>query len=182
MAAMTNFNRLLCVDLEMTCWEGAPPEGEVAEMIALGIVDLRTDSLEIRREKLYLIKPQLSRISPFCSTLTGITPKEVERAPPLPDVLRSVRKTFAQGDWCAWGHDDELIRACCDRSGAAFPFPGRFHDLAAQVRLLFGLTYRLGLDEALARFGLDFEGQPHDALADARNLARLHMEISRHLR
>ena len=28
---------------------------------------------------------------------------------------------------------------------------------------------------ALARFGLDFEGPEHDALADARNLARLVM-------
>lgn len=179
---MTNFNRLLCVDVELTCWEGPPPEGEVPEIIALGIVDLRTDDLEIRREKLFLVKPALSRISPFCSTLTGITPKEVAKAPLLPDVLRQVRKTFAQGDWCAWGQDDVLIRECCDRAGAELPFPGRFHDLAAQVRLFLGLTYRLGLDEALERFGLDFEGQPHDALADARNLARLHMEIGRRLR
>lgn len=182
MAGMTNFNRLLCVDVEMTCWEGAAPEGEVPEMIALGIVDLRTDSLEIRREQLHLIRPQLSRVSPFCSTLTGITPKEVAKAPLLPDVARAVRKNFAQGDWCAWGRDDELIRESCERSGAEFPFRGLFHDLAAQVRLLLGLTYRLSLDEALARFGLDFEGQPHDALADARNLARLHMEIARRLR
>lgn len=179
---MTNYNRLLCIDVEMTCWEGPPPEGEVAEMIALGIVDLRTDGLEIRREQLYLIKPQLSRVSPFCSTLTGITPKEVEHAPPLADVLRTVRKTFAQGDWCAWGRDDELIAENCARTGAEFPFPGLFHDLAAQVRLLLGLTYRPGLDEALARFGLDFEGQEHDALADARNLARLFVEVAKRLR
>lgn len=179
---MTNFNRLLCVDVELTCWEGPPPEGEVPEIIALGIVDLRTDDLEIRREQLFLVKPALSRISPFCSTLTGITPKEVAKAPALPEVLRQVRKTFAQGDWCAWGQDDVLIRESSERAGAEFPFPGRFHDLAAQLRLLLGLTYRLGLDEALERFDLDFEGQPHDALADARNLARLHAEISRRLR
>lgn len=179
---MTNYNRLLCIDVEMTCWEGPPPDGEVPEMIALGIVDLRTDSLEIRREKLYLIKPQLSRISPFCSTLTGITPKEVEHAPALPEVVRAARKSFAQGDWCAWGRDDALIAENCARSGAEFPFPGLFHDLAAQMRLLLGLTYRPGLDEALARFGLDFEGQPHDALADARNLARLFIAVAGRLR
>jgi len=179
---MTNFNRILCVDVEMTCWEGPPPEGEVAEIIALGVVDLRTDSLEIRREQLYLVKPALSRISPFCSTLTGLTPKELEKAPPLAEVLRAVRKTFAHGDWCAWGRDDELIAENCDRVGSALPFPGLFHDMAAQFRLLLGLTYRPGLDEALARFGLDFEGQEHDALADARNLARLVVELARRLR
>ena len=97
-------------------------------------------------------------------------------------VARTIRKSFGASDWCAWGRDDELIRENCDRSGAEFPFPGQFHDLAAQVRLLLGLTYRLGLDEALARFGLDFEGQPHDALADARNLARLHIAVAGRLR
>jgi inhibitor of KinA sporulation pathway (predicted exonuclease) len=179
---MSNYNRLLCVDVELTCWEGPPPEGEQPEMIALGIVDLRTDSLEIRREKLYLIKPQVSRISPFCSTLTGITPKEVAKAPVLADVLKAARKTFAQGDWCAWGRDDELIGANATRVGAEFPFPGLFHDLSAQVRLMLGLTYRPGLDEALARFGLDFEGPAHDALVDARNLARLCKAMAEKLR
>ena len=179
---MSKYNRLLFVDVEMTCWEGEPPAGEAPEMIALGIVDLKTDDLAIRREKLFLIRPQLSQVSPFCSTLTGITPKEAAAAPPLAEALRVLRKTFGQRDWCAWGRDDELIRESCARAGEEFPFPGLFHDLAAQVRLLLGLTYRPGLDEALARFDLDFEGQAHDALADARNLARLFMAVARRLR
>jgi inhibitor of KinA sporulation pathway (predicted exonuclease) len=182
MHVMSKYNRILCIDVEMTCWEGAPPAGEVSEMIALGIVDLRTDDLEIRRAQQFLIRPQFSTISPFCSTLTGITPKEADAAPLLPEVLRSVRKNFGQSDWCAWGRDDELIRDSCARAGAELPFPGLFHDLSAQVRLLLGLTYRPGLDEALARFNLDFEGPAHDALVDARNLARLYMEIARRLR
>lgn len=179
---MSKYNRILCIDVEMTCWEGDPPAGEASEMIALGIVDLKTDDLKIRRAQQFLIRPQFSTISPFCSTLTGITPKEADAAPLLPEVLRSVRKNFGQSDWCAWGRDDELIRDSCARAGAEFPFPGLFHDLSAQVRLLLGLTYRPGLDEALARFNLDFEGLAHDALVDARNLARLHMEIARRLR
>jgi inhibitor of KinA sporulation pathway (predicted exonuclease) len=166
----------------MTCWEGEPPAGEAAEMIALGIVDLKTDDLEIKRAQGFLIRPQFSTISPFCSTLTGITPNEAAAAPPLAEVLRTVRRNFGQGDWCAWGRDDDLIRDSCARAGAEFPFPGLFHDLSAQVRLMLGLTYRPGLDEALARFNLDFEGPAHDALADARNLARLYMEVGRRLR
>jgi inhibitor of KinA sporulation pathway (predicted exonuclease) len=50
------------------------------------------------------------------------------------------------------------------------------------VRALLGLTYRLGLDEALERFGLDWEGPPHDALADAKNLARLFIALAQRLR
>ena len=62
------------------------------------------------------------------------------------------------------------------------PFLGGFHDLSVQLRTLLGLTYRLGLDEALERFKLDWEGPPHDALADARNLARLFMAVAQRLR
>ena len=179
---MTRYNRMLFVDVELTCWEGAPPDGETPELIAFGIVALKTDELAIRREKMFFVRPQLSTISPFCSTLTGITPKEAEAAPPLPEVVRTIRKTFGQSDWCAWGRDDELIRESCERAGAELPFLGCFHDLAAQVRSLLGLTYRPGLDEALERFGLDWEGPQHDALADAKNLARLFMVLARRLR
>lgn len=179
---MAKYNRMLFADVELTCWEGDPPPGERPELIAFGIVDLRTDDLKIRREKQLLVCPQASIISPFCSSLTGITPKEAAQAPPLPDVVRTIRKTFGQSDWCAWGRDDVLIRESCNRVGAELPFLGAFHDLAAQVRGLLGLTYRLGLDEALERFGLDWEGPPHDALADARNLARLFIALARRLR
>jgi inhibitor of KinA sporulation pathway (predicted exonuclease) len=179
---MRKYNRMLFVDVELTCWEGEPPAGETSELIAFGIVDLKTDDLAIRREKLFLVRPQISVISPFCSTLTGITPKEADEASPLPEVVRTIRKTFGQGDWCAWGRDDELIRESCARAGAELPFLGGFHDLSAQVRGLLGLTYRLGLDEALERFDLDWEGPPHDALADARNLARLFVALARQLR
>jgi inhibitor of KinA sporulation pathway (predicted exonuclease) len=181
-AAMTKYNRMLFVDVELTCWEGEPPAGEQPEVIAFGIVDLKTDELRIRREKVHFVRPQVSTISPFCSTLTGITPKEAEGAPYLPDVVRTIRKTFGQSDWCAWGRDDVLIRESCERAGAELPFLGGFHNFAAQVRSLLGLTYRLGLDEALERFDLDWEGPPHDALADARNLARLFIALAKRLR
>ncbi|WP_119299754.1 3'-5' exonuclease [Dongia deserti] len=179
---MSKYNRMLFVDVELTCWDGNVPAGEVSELIAFGIVDLKTDELKIRREKLFFVQPQVSTISPFCTSLTGITPKEAETAPPLPEVVRTIRKTFGQSDWCAWGRDDALIRESCERAGAELPFLGCFHDLAAQVRGLLGLTYRLGLDEALHRFDLDWEGPPHDALADARNLARLFIALARRLR
>jgi inhibitor of KinA sporulation pathway (predicted exonuclease) len=179
---MSKYNRILFVDVELTCWEGEPPAGEQSEVIAFGIVDLKTDELKIRREQQFLVRPQVSVISPFCSTLTGITPKEAEEAPHLPEVVRTIRKTFGQSDWCAWGR-----RRCADpgelrRAGAELPFLGGFHDLSAQVRALLGLTYRLGLDEALERFSLDWEGPPHDALADAKNLARLFMAVAQRLR
>ena len=179
---MSRYNRILFVDVELTCWDGAPPPGEVSEVIAIGIVDLKTDDLAIRREQMFLVRPQVSSISPFCTTLTGITPHEAAAAPPLPEVVRTIRKTFGQSDWCAWGRDDALIRDSCERAGAELPFLGCFHDLAAQVRGLLGLTYRLSLEEALERFGLDWEGPPHDALADARNLARLFIALAKRLR
>ena len=179
---MSKYNRILFVDVELTCWEGAPPAGEQSEVIAFGIVDLKTDDLEIRREQLFLVRPQVSTISPFCSTLTGITPKEAAAAPPLPEVVRTIRKTFGQSDWCAWGRDDALIRESCERAGRSCRSSAASTISPPRCAALLGLTYRLGLDEALQRFGLDWEGPPHDALADARNLARLFMALAQRLR
>jgi len=60
---------MLFVDVELTCWEGEPPAGEASEVIAIGIVDLKTDDLELRREKLFLARPQVSTISPASAAL-----------------------------------------------------------------------------------------------------------------
>jgi hypothetical protein len=46
---MTQYNRMLFVDVELTCWEGSPPGGEVSEVIAFGIVDFKTSRSGARR-------------------------------------------------------------------------------------------------------------------------------------
>ena len=78
---MAKYNRMLFVDVELTCWEGEPPAGEQSELIAFGIVDLRTDDLAIR-----IVKGNHATI--LREPLVGRVAEELERV--LCPSLRSV--------------------------------------------------------------------------------------------
>ena len=72
-------NKIIIIDLEATCWEGIPPQGEVSEIIEIGICLLDTLTGEISDNRGILVKPTHSKISPFCTQLTTITPELVAR-------------------------------------------------------------------------------------------------------
>ena len=72
-------NKIIIIDLEATCWEGIPPQGEVSEIIEIGICLLDTLTGEISNNRGILVKPTHSKISPFCTQLTTITPELVAR-------------------------------------------------------------------------------------------------------
>ena len=61
------------IDLEATCWKGPVPEGQVNEIIEIGICQLDVNTGEISKNKGILIQPQRSEVSPFCTELTTIT-------------------------------------------------------------------------------------------------------------
>lgn len=65
---MENF---LCVDVETTCWDTVSPIGQVAEIIQIGIVLVRSGVLIDQWQ--FEVKPELSTISKFCTDLTGIS-------------------------------------------------------------------------------------------------------------
>ena len=70
-------DRVLVVDLELTCWDGLPPEGERPEIIEIGVAEIDLKRDEISRTISMLTKPTASRISPFCTDFTGITDEMV---------------------------------------------------------------------------------------------------------
>ena len=75
----TMTNKIIIIDLEATCWEGIPPKGEVNEIIEIGICQLDTLTGEISDNRGILVKPTHSKISPFCTQLTTLTPELVAR-------------------------------------------------------------------------------------------------------
>jgi inhibitor of KinA sporulation pathway (predicted exonuclease) len=59
------------IDVEATCWDGAPPVGAVGEIIEIGltIVDLGRGE-RVGRHRV-LVRPVRSEVSAFCTELTG---------------------------------------------------------------------------------------------------------------
>ena len=183
--AQVRLDRMLVLDVEETCWDGGPPPGERTEIIQIGIAELLLDGIPgIGRMASFAVRPMASRISPFCTELTGITPKAARSGMPLREVVGTVRKEFGGAGkiWAAWGRDDESLSRDCVAAGIE-PLPfGGFLDLGALWTMLSGSARSVGLQQALGDLGLVFEGTPHRALDDAVNTARVAASLADLLR
>ena len=168
--------RYLALDFELTCWEGEPPDGMRPEIIEMGIVEVATASHVIEREARYLVKPGRSTISPFCESLTGISPAEMKKhGRPLAEVLGTL-KAFGptHKKLVTWGDDWGALERDCLDTCLVNPFPrSNLIDIASLFALVRVTSARSSLEEALGAFGLAFEGRKHGALVDAKNTVRL---------
>ena len=72
-------DKILVIDLESTCWDGPPPEGQVSEIIEIGVVTLDVAALQRVDKQSILIKPTKSEISAFCTQLTTLKKNSTAR-------------------------------------------------------------------------------------------------------
>jgi inhibitor of KinA sporulation pathway (predicted exonuclease) len=178
-------DRLLSVDLELTCWEGPPPPGQIPEIIQIAVVEVDTSSLEVTRSGSWYVRPKLSTVSPFCTNLTGIQPETIQaEGRHLPELFNRIRKEYGPGakSWIAWGRDDRIIAEACDRLGVENPFSSNFLNIGQMWSLMMGQGQRISQEQAMEYLGIVPEGRLHDALADALGCARVFSHIARTLR
>ena len=166
------------LDLEATCQakqEDWGP-GERSDIIEIGACKLDVQTGEITQKTSYIIKPQNSTVSEFCTQLTSITPEMVARGIPFENAINKFAKEFGTRNrvFASWGDYDRIqIAKDCDYYHAMYPF-GRRH---INVKTLFALKYKLskepGLKGALNICNMEFEGTHHRGCDDAYNTARL---------
>ncbi len=168
--------RYLALDFELTCWDGDIPPGMRPEIIEIGLVEVNSLSHAIEREARFLVRPTQSEISPFCESLTGVTPAEMKtHGRPLAEVMRSI-KAFGPTNkkLVTWGDDWGALAKDCADAGVENPFPrSNLIDIGSLYGLVRVSSARPSLEEALASFGRAFEGNKHRAVIDARNTVRL---------
>lgn len=167
-----DYRSLICFDLEMCCWEGRP----TGEIIAFGAVKLDLTSGLIEDRIHYLVKPEQDEISEFCTQLTGITPAMVRKqGRPLAAVLDSVRKRMGghQKVYASWGDDAAVLAAECQRKAIETPISRSLNIASLYMLRMRHQGHRLGLNKAMRKSGVLFEGTAHNALVDSENLARL---------
>lgn len=169
-------DRILFVDVEMTCWDGAPPPGEAAEIIEFGLAEVDVERLEVTRSESLLVRPLRSTVSEYCRSLTGISPKDLKaRGRPLQEVVATMRKRFgtASKAWMSWGSDRHAIDVDCSAIGIDSPFSNSFHDVGFQFGALLGADRGIGLSEAMGMIGVERRGRLHSGVDDAIALADL---------
>jgi inhibitor of KinA sporulation pathway (predicted exonuclease) len=67
--------KILIIDLESTCFEGMPrsEQNQITEIIEIGITEVNTIKKHIIRTDSWLVKPQKTAITDYCTKLTGIS-------------------------------------------------------------------------------------------------------------
>lgn len=168
-------DRVLFVDVEMTCWEGEPPKGEVGEVIEVGVAELDVADLRVLRSESLLVRPVRSKVSPYCESLTGLTAARLRReGRPLDEVARVLTKRWGVGSkaWMAWGADRRALDEEFSRNGLESPFSEAWCDLGLQFTLLSGRDAAVGLATGSELLGLDPEWERHSGVADAVQAAK----------
>lgn len=171
---------VIVADLEYTSWEGARERGwsgpgEYKEVVQIGAVRVDTGyGFAEAAAFSTLVRPNLNPVlSDYFVALTGITNDTLARdATGLDDALAAFAMFVGDLTVLSHGPDDVVIADDCTRNGLADPFVGHdWRDIAPEIRAITGA--KLDSSELPARFGLAMDGQAHDALADARALARV---------
>lgn len=167
---------IIVVDLEATCWQGFDaPEGQENEIIEIGVCLLNPHTGDISAERGLLVKPTRSEISPFCTSLTGITPELVaEEGMAFDEACAILERDYDSRNrlWASWGNFDRtfLLRQCRGR-GVRYPMSKKHANLKRVFADNFGK--RLGLAKAMEATQLAFEGRHHRGVDDAHNTARV---------
>jgi inhibitor of KinA sporulation pathway (predicted exonuclease) len=178
-------DRILFIDVEMTCWDGPAPEGQFPEVIEIGVAELDLATLEITRSQSYLVTPVVSKISPYCIDLTGITPEEMRRrGRPLKEISARIVKDFGSRSkqWMSWGPDRRAIDRDHAAKGVPPTFSAAFVDMGLEFKHSLGQSRGIGLTRAMQLYGLERTGRIHSGEQDAIDTALLWAEMARRRR
>lgn len=166
------------VDLELSCYPGDLfPEGERKEIIEVGLTTVDLRALAILKTYSFPVIPTMSRISPYCTELTGWTEKKLLRqGMPFARVMKLLaEKHGAKNRVLVSDHSGEAaaMAAQCESMGIECPLGDEQHNVSTVIAIVTGNLENLSLDEKLALFGLQFEGDRHRGANDSYNIARL---------
>lgn len=167
-------DKILVFDLELTCWDGTPPDGMFPEIIQIGWCFLNPKTGERSGRDMLYVKPENSTISTYCTDLTGITPADVRRGQSL--AITSARMTnmgMKQYATAVYGDDWDCVKKECEFANCDMFLSDECIDVATLTKLAFNSYKNVGLRRAVEAFGLPWEGQEHSADWDAWNTAGL---------
>jgi inhibitor of KinA sporulation pathway (predicted exonuclease) len=166
----------LVIDLEATCWKGKPPDGQVSEIIEVGLCTLDLKSLERLEKRSILVRPERSKVSPFCTELTTLTQEQVDEGVSFADACRILRKEYDSKNrlFASYGdYDRRQFERQCSSRAVGNPFGPTHLNVKNLAALAFGWANESGLPASLDALGLKLEGTHHRGHDDAWNIAAI---------
>ena len=195
-----NTRYLLCVDLEATCDEY--PDGLTDEETAGRVLLVQKNEMEtievgavvldlhqgaaIVSEFCAFVRPMLNPVlTDFCKRLTTINQIDVDSAGTYSEVSQELDDYLApfraEGMmWCSWGdYDAKQLAMDADRNGCSPMMADLTHTNAKKWHSKMLNCRAMSLRPAVEDSGIEWTGQYHRGIDDARNLGLLVGEILR---
>ncbi len=169
----------LVIDLEATTDEGGWPVSEM-EIIEIGATLVNREGREQDHFQRFIRPLRRPMLTPFCRELTHITQANIDSAASLSEVWPLFERWLSQHQprlegWASWGDYDrkQLQLEWHNHQLHSLLNDVPHMNLKQRFAKARRLERPLGLNAALQLAGMQFNGQQHRALEDARNTARL---------
>jgi len=172
-------DKIIVVDVESTCWMGEPPIGQMNEIIEVGVSTIETSNLSIIGKDSYIIKPRFSKISDFCTELTGITQEMVDEGQTFESVCSQIKVNYGSESriWASYGeYDKQQFKKICSMFNARYPFSDMHWNIKSMASLFYGFP-EMGMDKLLNKLGIKMDGRHHRGIDDAYNIAKILIDI-----
>jgi inhibitor of KinA sporulation pathway (predicted exonuclease) len=187
MGAELNF--AFVVDVEATCWETKEEQGaQPNEVIEIGICVLELKTGKILDPSGYVIRPRHTKVTPFCTQLTGWTQEDVDGGADIVDTLSAIIADYGitkNHIWFSCGEYDRIKLTSTDEAGSL----GRLYGIRrsdnpfaymrshVNIKTLFAMKHKLqrekGMEGMLNMIGEKLEGRHHNGMDDACNIAKI---------
>ena len=171
-------DKIIVIDVEATCWEGDPPANQQSEIIEIGLCLVDVHSLTITDTEDIVVNPQLSTVSAYCTQLTSLTQEEVEKGIRFGEACRKLKSEYRAANrmWASWGDYDrrQFDRQCrISDFNARYPFGATHLNIKNLFAVEESLTYEVGMEQALAKLGMELKGHHHRGIDDAMSIAKI---------
>ncbi|KAI0303413.1 ribonuclease H-like domain-containing protein [Multifurca ochricompacta] len=200
------YDAFLVLDVEATCFQGTGFDWP-NEIIEWPVCLLSWGEKEVAEFRSFVRPSWCPKLSPFCTSLTGITQEQVDGAPFFPEVARRFSTFLAQHGLIHPETGERLVRFCWCTDG---PFDVRDFVISLPLWLRGDVMDVRKVVSAWSEFSrphtpkassrgaalprrkspnienqlrcLDlspFEGRQHSGIDDSRNIARIIIELAR---
>jgi inhibitor of KinA sporulation pathway (predicted exonuclease) len=169
-------DHIVVVDIEATCWDSEPPPGQENEIIEVGVCLLRIANGERTERSSILVRPERSRVSPFCTQLTTLTQAQVDTGCSFAEACAQLKERFASDQrlWASYGdYDRQMFERQCRERNVAYPFGKGHLNVKSLLAIAAGMPRELGMERALDYLGVPLEGTHHRGDDDAWNIAAI---------
>jgi inhibitor of KinA sporulation pathway (predicted exonuclease) len=178
---MKNFKYANAIDLELTCYPfGIFPEGEIPEIIEIGLAEIDLENLTVTRKLSLPVKPTVSKVSPYCTDLTDWTQQKLDKVGrTFAQACRTLSKYGCKNRLIITDTSDEIVTFSeqCARMNVENPFGLEILNVSTLMALTTEQVRNLTLQEKLARLNMTFVGEQHHGIDDAENIALIYITL-----